>query len=131
MADAYFAMAMYKNAEELYKSIESDSIILNTEVGLQLFALYTKLDKTELADKTIKKVVKLNPDDSQVTEIARSFFEEQRDWNSAVELAVNESIRTESLLWYDVLQSYIDQGVTKNMEPGYFYQVLHKLYFHR
>ncbi len=128
MADAYFAMAMYKNAEELYKSIESDSIILNTEVGLQLFALYTKLDKTELADKTIKKVVKLNPDDSQVTEIARSFFEEQRDWNSAVELAVNESIRTESLLWYDVLQSYIDQGVTKNMEPGYFYQVLHKLY---
>ncbi len=128
MADAYFELAMYANAEELYKSIETESIILNTEVGLQLFALYIKLNKTEMADKTIKKVVKLNPDDSQVTEIARSFFESQNDWDSAVELAVNESIRTESLIWYDILQSYIDQGVTKNMEPGYFYQVLHQLY---
>ena len=128
MADAYFELALYKNAEELYKSIVSDSIILNTEVGLQLFSLYIRMGKVEMADKTIKKVVKLNPDDSQVTEIARSFFEEQRDWDSAVELAVNEAIRTESLMWYDILQSYINQGVTKHMEPGYFYQVLHKLY---
>ena len=128
MADAYFESGLYNNAEELYKSIESDSIILNTEVGLQLFALYIKIGKVEMADRTIKKVVKLNPDDAQVTEIARSFFEEQRDWDSAVELAVTEAIRTESLIWYEVLQSYIDQGVTKHMEPGYFYQVLHKLY---
>ena len=128
MADSYFAMELYKEAEELYKSIESESMVLNTEVGLQLFSLYIKLNKIEMADRTIKKVVKLNPDDSQVTEIARSFFEEQRDWDSAVELAVNEAVRTESLIWYDVLQSYVNQGVTRYIEPGYFYQVLHKLY---
>lgn len=128
MADAYFELGTYDSAEEIYKSIESDSIILNTEVGLQLFTLYIEAGKIEMADKTIKKAVKLNPDDHNVTEVARSFFEGQRDWGSAVELANNEAVRTGSLTWYGILQSYVTRGVTKNMEPPYFYEALHKLY---
>ena len=128
MADAYFAVELYSTAEEMYKSIQSDSIILNTEVGLQLFTLYIKTQKLSSADQTIKKVVRLNPDDDQVTSLARNFFEEQMDCGSAVELAINEAMRTESIDWYNILQSYIEDGVTKNLDPAYFYPALHKLY---
>ena len=128
MADAYFSVELYSTAEEIYKSIQSDSITLNTEVGLQLFTLYIKMQKLTSADQTIKKVVRLNPDDDQVTSLAQNFFEEQMDWASAVELAMNEAMRTESIDWYNTLQSYIEDGVTKHLDPAHFYPALHKLY---
>ncbi|PQD94766.1 GTP-binding protein [Pradoshia eiseniae] len=128
MADAYFAVDLYSTAEEIYKSIQSDSITLNTEVGLQLFTLYIRMKKINSADQTIKKVVRLNPDDEQVTSLARNFFEEQMDWDSAVDLAMNEAMRTESIHWYNILQAYIEDGVTKHLDPAYFYPALRKLY---
>src|SRR5690606_4489010 len=73
---------------------------------------------------TIKNAVTLNPDYPNVTEIAKTYFEDIKDWDSAVELAVNEAIRTESLSWFEILEGYARQGFTSNMEPNYFNEVL-------
>ena len=62
----------------------------------------------------------LNPDYPNVTKLARSFFEENRDWSSAIELARKEAVRLESSSWYDALISYVEKGRTKMMDPNYF-----------
>ena len=72
----------------------------------------------------IKKTIAANPDYPNVTEIARTFFEEQQDWNHAIELAVNEAKRTESLDWYEMLITYVENGVTRNHAPSYFSQAI-------
>lgn len=124
MADAYVELGLYAHAEDLYKAIVTDSLILNTEIGLELFSLYIRLRKKEKADQTIKRVVQLNPDYPNVTDLARNFYEENQDWKSAVEVAVNEGKRTESLSWFTQLKGYIDEGRTKSFPPDYFIESL-------
>ncbi|HWO97603.1 MAG TPA: dynamin family protein [Bacillus sp. (in: firmicutes)] len=128
MADSYYEMGLLSVAEDIYTSITTECEILTAEVALQLFSLYLEQDKTDHAYEVIKRAVSFHPDYRNVTALARTFYEEQEDWNSAVELAVNESIRTESLNWFDVLNTYIDQGYTKNFTPDYFYQLLFTFY---
>lgn len=124
IADAYFELNQLSVAENVYTSITTDNKILMTEIILQLLSLYIEQNNINSAFAVIKEAVSLNPDYPNVTTIARSFYEEQQDFDSAVELAVNELIRTESLPWFEVLKEYIDNGFTKNISPDYFYQVL-------
>ena len=128
IADAYFELGIYSTAEDIYKSINTDSLVLKTEVALQLFSLYIEQEKLPSADLMIKQAVSLNPDYPNVTKVARAFYEEHRDWDSAIELSINEAIRTKSLEWFDVLKTYIDKGVTKTIKPDYFTQALTTLY---
>ncbi|MEC2465453.1 GTP-binding protein, partial [Bacillus cereus] len=72
--------------------------------------------------------VAFQPDYPYITAIARSFYEKQEDWNNAIELAVQEGIRTQSLHWFDTLINYINKGFTKNIKPEYFYESLKALY---
>lgn len=124
MADAFVELGIYANAEDLYTSIVTDSIVLKTEIGLQLFSLYIRLGKHEKADAMIKKIVSLNPDYPTVTDLAQNFYEENKDWKSAVDLAVKEGVRNESVQWFTVLKSYVNQGFTKNFPPEYFEEPL-------
>ncbi|MDC2865402.1 dynamin family protein [Bacillus sp. BP-3] len=124
IADAYFELNQLSAAETVYTSITTDNKILMTEISLQLLSLYIEQNKLDLAFAVIKEAVSANPDYPNVTTIARSFYEEQQDWDSAVELAVNEIIRTESFQWFEILKEYIDQGFTKTISPDYFYKVL-------
>lgn len=48
--------------------------------------------------------------------------------NNAIELAVQEGIRTKSLHWFDTLIHYVNQGFTKQIKPEYFYESLKALY---
>lgn len=128
IADAHYELNLLAIAEDYYHGVETDSDVLKTEVLLQLFSIYTVLGKFEIAVDSIKKVIDLNPDYSDVTGLARTFFEEQQDWSNAVELAVNESIRTESLSWFEVLELYVEQGQTERIRPDYFSEVLTTLY---
>ncbi|WP_117161214.1 GTPase domain-containing protein [Paraliobacillus sp. X-1268] len=128
IADAHYEMHAFSIAEENYKEIETDSDILKIEVLLQLMALYIQQGKLDMATETIKKAVRLNPDDADVTNTARTFFEDNQDYDNAVALAVDEVIRTQSLVWVDSLESYIRQGHTAQMEPGYFSDVLMVVY---
>lgn len=128
MADAFFELELYGNAEETYKLINTDSVLLNTEIGLQLFSLYIEQGKLDSAFKVIKTVVSLNPDYLNVTEMARTFFEEQQDWQSAIELVASEGIRTEQLHWFDLLKGYVEEGHTKTIEPSFFHTILSVLY---
>ncbi|EEL51714.1 tetratricopeptide (TPR) repeat containing protein [Bacillus cereus Rock3-44] len=124
IADAYFELNQLSVAENVYTSITTDNKILMTEIVLQLLSLYIEQNNLDSAFAVIKEAVTLNPDYPNVTTIARSFYEEQQDFDSAVELAVNELIRTESFSWFEILKEYIDRGFTKNTSPDYFYQVL-------
>ncbi|WP_066365219.1 dynamin family protein [Neobacillus fumarioli] len=127
-ADAYFELGMLSTAEDIYTTIETDNLTLTTEIALKLFSLYIVKDKFDSAVSVIKKTIAANPDYPSVTAIARTFFEKQKDWNNAIELAVNEAIRTESLEWFDILQTYVEKGVTKSHAPSYFTQAFVQLY---
>lgn len=124
IADAYFELNQFSFAENVYTSITTDNKILKTEILLQLLSLYIEQNNLDSAFAAIKEAVSLNPDYPNVTTIARSFYVEQQDFDSAVELAVNELIRTESSPWFEVLKEYINKGFTKNISPDYFYDVL-------
>jgi GTP-binding protein EngB required for normal cell division len=128
IADCYYELGQLSTAEEIYKSIETDSIVLQSEALLQLFSLYIDQGKLEKADKVIKQAVSFHPDYPNVTDIARAFFEKHKDWKSAIELAVKEAIRTESHHWFDILKSYAEQGLTKSFAPHYFSKSLAVLY---
>ncbi|MEK5393164.1 dynamin family protein [Margalitia sp. FSL K6-0131] len=122
MADAYLELGLVKDAEEIYLSIqpESPSPTLHAEVSLQLFSLYMDQGNIDKADKVLKEVVSLNPDYPNVTEIARRFYEEQEKVQDAVELAVNEAMRTDSLEWFQFVGEYVEKGWTKTYKPEYF-----------
>ncbi|MCU9614462.1 GTP-binding protein [Caldibacillus lycopersici] len=120
-ADAYMELELFTTAEELYKSIQTDSLVLRTEVMLQLFSLYLKQENFQQADKVIKETVALNPSYPDVTTIAHRFYEQQKDWQSAIDLAIEEGIRTESLNWFEILKSYVHKGYTKDLAPNYFH----------
>ncbi|MBP2076740.1 tetratricopeptide repeat protein [Oceanobacillus polygoni] len=128
IADANFELDFLEIAEEYYKLVETDSDDLKVEVLLQLFTLYIQRDKLEMAADSIKNAVELNPDYPNVTDMARSFFEEQQDFASGVELAVAEAIRTESLFWFEVLEGYVKEGHTAAIAPSYFRELLMTLY---
>ncbi|GAE34828.1 hypothetical protein JCM9157_1908 [Halalkalibacter akibai JCM 9157] len=127
MADAYYELNMLAEAEELYQSVESDHLTLNTEVLLQLFSLYMDMEQLEQSANIIKRTVDLNPDYPNVTTIARSFFEEYKDYSSLIELTVNETLRTESIEWFQTLHEYVKQKMTKTTSPDYFLPILQKL----
>ncbi|MDR0139298.1 GTP-binding protein [Metabacillus idriensis] len=128
IADSYYALGLLSAAEDIYTSIQSDSKTLKMEVALELFSLYLVRDKIELAYKVIKKALDINSDYPNVTDLARSFYEDQQDWKNAVELAVSEGMRTESLQWFELLDEYVQAGYTKSFDPEYFYQPLISLF---
>lgn len=128
LADAYFELQLLSTAEDIYKSIQTESDVLRIEVLLQLFSLYLERGKLEMAVEAIKQVVLLQPDYPDVTDIARAFFEEHKDWKNAVGLAINEAIRTKELSWFEILQTYVEQGHTAKMEPNDFNLALVTLY---
>ncbi|MFY4775708.1 dynamin family protein [Metabacillus sp. RGM 3146] len=128
MADAYVEMGLLPTALDLYKKIKTDSLVLNVEVSLQLFSLYIEQGKHDLAVNAIKKAVMLDADYQNIAFIASAFFEEHGDWNNAIELAVNESIRTQSVKWFDIVKGYIDGGYTARFQPDYFNEVLIMIY---
>ena len=126
--DAYMEMELFSAAEEVYTSIETDSVILKTEIMLNLFKLYIQQGKRDKADDVIKQLVLLNPDDSRVTREAKAFFEEEKDWESAITLCIREGIRQESPYWFEVLKKYIREGYGKGMEPSKFLDAIEALY---
>lgn len=125
IADAYFELGFLSTSEDIYKSITTESLILNTEVALQLFTLYLEQGKYEEADQMIKNVVVLNPDYQNVTELACAYFEDRKDWKSAVELAVNEAARTKSTDWFQKLHSFIEDGHAENHGASHFVPILY------
>ncbi len=124
IADAHLEMGLLDHAERFYKEVDTPSVALKSEVLLQLFSLYIQQGTLEKAVDTIKKAVKLNPDYSHVTEIAKGYFEEFKDWENAVELAVDEAVRTKSISWFKVLEGYAAQGSIVNYAPNYFHEML-------
>lgn len=128
MGDAFLELGLLSSAEELYLSIDTESNVLKIESGLQLLSLYIEQGKLDKAVAVIKKSVSLDPDYPGVTEIARAFFEEHNDWENAVELAVNEGVRTGSPKWFDVLKQYVDHGHTRSFAPEYFNEALSILF---
>lgn len=126
--DAYLKLELYNAAEEVYRSIKTDSLILKTEIMLQLFSLYKNQGEREKADECIQELLIINPDYPNVTALAKAFFEDGEDWENAIGLAIREGIRTESLYWFEVLKMYIHEGYARDMEPSRFLDAMEALY---
>lgn len=124
IADAYLEMELFQNAEEIYLAIQTESLVLQMEILLQLFSLYLQQNNDNKADQIIKQAVNLDPDYPNVTKLARSFFEQREDWPSALNLAIEESVRTKDTKWLEILKNYIRSGYAKGFEPTYFFQAL-------
>ncbi|AIF45704.1 lipopolysaccharide assembly protein LapB [Virgibacillus sp. SK37] len=124
IADAHVELGLLEEAEGLYLQVDSPSLVLKSEVLMQLFSLYVQQGNQRKAVSTIKEAVSLNPDYSRVTEIAQTYFEDIREWDHAVELAVNETIRTKTGYWMEVLSGYVQQGLTVGYRPDYFNDLL-------
>lgn len=128
IADSCYELGRLELAEELYRSIETDSETLQAEIMLRLFSLYRELGENAKADDMIKRGVSRYPDYPNMTEWARAFFEEQGDWESAVELALGETLRTSARRWVDILIGYVEQGHARVMAPERFSRCLALLY---
>lgn len=128
IGDAYYQLGLLSAAEDMYTSIETEELTLQSEVTLKLFFLYTEREKLEHAYDTIQKAVIIDPDYPEVTRTARDFYEEQNDDEHAVKLAVREAIRTQKEEWFSVLTSYVKEGKTKIFSPDYFAEVLLAMY---
>ncbi|MGG3928628.1 GTP-binding protein [Metabacillus fastidiosus] len=128
IGDAYYELGLLSAAEDVYILIDSESVVLTAEVALKLFSLYVLDGNIERAYEMINKAIAVNPDYPNVTTIAREFYEEQKDFDRALELAVYEAIRTEELGWFKVIKNYIEQGCTKTIAPNYFTKTLSSLY---
>ena len=124
IADAHLEMGLLDEAEKFYKQVDTSSLALKSEVLLQLFSLYLEQSNQEKAVRTIRNAVRLNPDYSHVTELAKNYLEDIGEWGYAVELAVSEALRLESPDWFEVLSGYVEKGLTINYEPIYFYDLL-------
>lgn len=129
IADAHMELGLLDYAEKYYKEVDTDSLPLQSEVLLQLFSLYIQQGNQERAVAAIKDAVALNPDYSDVTEIARRYFEDIGAWDHALELAVHEAIRTESYFWFDCLEGYAGREFLPSVDPHYFREVLVALYY--
>ncbi|WP_141430527.1 lipopolysaccharide assembly protein LapB [Bacillus sp. 03113] len=128
MADSYYELELLSSAEEIYKSISTESVILKSEVMLQLFLLYIDEGRRELADEVIQKLVSFNPDYPNVAKIALAFYEENEDWDKAIKLVINEAIRTESITSFEILKTYVEKGLTITYPPEFFQTALQMLY---
>jgi len=124
LADAYLELEEYSTAESFYKSIITDSELLTTEISLQLFTLYFQKGNHEMALDIIKGLTISNPDYSNITNIAKTYYEEQQKWDEAIQLAVTEGIRTHTLKWYEALINYGNLELLQNYEPSYFIDIL-------
>lgn len=124
IADAHLEMGLLDEAEKFYKQVDTSSLALKSEVLLQLFSLYIQQGHQEKAVRTIRNAVSLNPDYSQVTEVAKSYLEGVNEWDFAVELAVSEALRLKSPYWFEVLSGYVERGATRHYEPIFFKELL-------
>lgn len=127
LADAYLELEEYSTAESFYKSIVTDSDLLKTEISMQLFSLYFQKENHEMALEIINNLVATNPDYANITTVAKSYYEEQQNWEKAIQLAVNEGKRTDALKWYEALIHYSNLGVINQFEPSYFMENLKSL----
>lgn len=128
IADSYYELDDLASAEDIYTSIKTDDKTLLSEIYLKLFFLYQERKKTDRTYSVIKKALHLDPDYPMVTELARRFYEEQRDDQHASQLAINEAIRTEDIQWFHVLKEYVEQERIGTASPDDFYEVLIALY---
>ncbi|WP_449537904.1 GTP-binding protein [Ferdinandcohnia sp. Marseille-Q9671] len=128
IADAYYKLGLLSNAEKEYGSIISKDKTLTSEVSLNLFSVYLEDNKVDSAYRVLQEAINENPDYPNLTTIAKEFYENQGDWNNAIELALSEAERTKDLQWFDTLTRYCRAGHSSLFSPGTFVPLLQKLY---
>ncbi|MFT4415010.1 tetratricopeptide repeat protein [Fredinandcohnia humi] len=128
IADAYYELGLLSSAEEVYGSILTLDKVLSSEVSLNLFSLYLEDNNLDSAYRVLQEAINEYPEYPNLTTIAKRFYEEQEDWNNAVELALNEAARTASIDWFDTLINYCKAGHSNVFSPDQFIPLLRKLY---
>lgn len=128
IADAHAQLEFLAIAEEYYKEIETENLVLQMDIYLRLFQLYLRRNKLREAEETIQQAIALDPDFHDVTKKARAFYEKEENFDKALDLAIREAIRTKSITWFQVMKAYVEKGFVLEREPSYFLPSLEVLY---
>lgn len=118
IGDTYTILEEYQTAEEMYRSISTESHSLIMERLLSLISLYEKQNKLDKALMHVKEAVELDPDYPNVSEIALNFYKKMEDWNSAVTFIVDQLNRTKSYEWVIFLGTYVREGLLDQVPPS-------------
>jgi GTP-binding protein EngB required for normal cell division len=89
IGDAYYELDMYEKAESSYLTVPMGSFILKIENLLSLYNLYIKENNKDKAHRIVNKLVEADFSYGNVSELALLFFEEIKDYLSAVTLVIN------------------------------------------
>ncbi|CAM3832065.1 tetratricopeptide repeat protein [Alkalicoccus chagannorensis] len=120
IGDAYYELESYELAKETYHSVSTDHPDLQVETALQLVAVYAREKARDEVYEWLHKALAVDRSYPDLTELAKSVYEDYQDWQRAVDLAVEEGKRTGDSGWYDDLLDYIKHGRTDHMTPEYF-----------
>jgi GTP-binding protein EngB required for normal cell division len=90
IGDAYKRLGDFKKAESSYHGIKDATLLLKKESLLSLFYLYHEEHLMDKAKETIQTLVALDWTYQNAYSVAVSFFEEIRDYDSAIDLIVTK-----------------------------------------
>ncbi|SDN74081.1 tetratricopeptide repeat protein [Alkalicoccus daliensis] len=120
IGDAYYDNGWMEKAKEKYLAVNTEESVLKSEVALQLLSIYAEEKNQAKVYEYLTEALNIDPDYPGVSELARTIYEDNKDWNKAVDLAVKEAERTEDLTWYRHLLRYVSAGYTNSFTPEYF-----------
>lgn len=120
IGDAYYDSGWIDQAKQKYLSVETEESVLKSEVALQLLSIFAEEKNNDKVYEYLSEALAIDPDYPGVSELARTIYEDNKDWNKAVDLVVKEGERTSDVTWYKHLLRYVKSGHTLGFTPEYF-----------
>ncbi|MFC4735064.1 hypothetical protein ACFO4L_00580 [Bacillus daqingensis] len=120
IGDAHYDSGWMEEAKSKYLSVKTEDSVLRSETALQLLSIYAEEKDQAKVYEYLELALDIDPDYPGVSDLARTIYEDYKDWNKAVDLAVKEGARTNDLSWYRHLHGYITSGYTASFSPEYF-----------
>ncbi|QKS70584.1 hypothetical protein FLK61_27935 [Paenalkalicoccus suaedae] len=128
IGDTYYDLRLTEDAKQTYKAIESEDDVLSVEVALQLLSIYAEESNKEQVYHYTSRALAINPDYPNVTDLAKTVYEDYEDWPKAIDLALSEGERTNETDWYRYLLRYVEAGYTAGFTPEYFESAMKHVY---
>lgn len=120
IGDVYYDYGWMDQAKEKYLSVNTEESVLKSEVALQLLSIFAEEKNNDKVYEYLTEALSIDPDYPGVSELARTIYEDNKDWNKAVDLVVKEGERTRDITWYEHLLRYVKSGHTLGFTPEYF-----------
>ncbi|PRO65434.1 tetratricopeptide repeat protein [Alkalicoccus urumqiensis] len=120
IGDVYYDQQDHDRALETFRSVRTDEPVLQIELALQLLSVHAEKQEMGEVYRYLEEALAVDPDYPGVTDLAQTLYEDNKDWQKAVDLAVTEALRTESRVWFETLVRYIRESRVEEFPPEYF-----------